>query len=52
MSTLLIAVGISVGVLGVLPRAGGWMAWVKRAYALIRLIMAEYYLVRMGGLLI
>jgi thiol:disulfide interchange protein DsbD len=52
MCTLLIAVGISVGVLGVLPRAGGWMIWVKRVFALIMLIMAEYYLVRMGGLLI
>jgi cytochrome c-type biogenesis protein len=52
MCTLLIAVGISVGVLGVLPRAGTWMIWVKRIFALIMLIMAEYYLVRMGGLLI
>jgi thiol:disulfide interchange protein DsbD len=52
MCTLLIAVGISVGVLGVLPKAGGWMIWVKRLFALIMLIMAEYYLVRMGGLLI
>lgn len=52
MCTLLVAVGISVGVLGVLPRAGAWMIWVKRLFALIMLIMAEYYLVRMGGLLI
>ena len=43
---------ISVGVLGVLPRAGAWMIWVKRLFALIMLIVAEYYLVRMGGLLI
>jgi thiol:disulfide interchange protein DsbD len=52
MCTLLIAVGISVGVLGVLPRAGGWMLWVKRIFAVVMLIVAEYYLVRMGGLLI
>jgi thiol:disulfide interchange protein DsbD len=52
MCTLLIAVGISVGVLGVLPKAGSWMVWVKRLFALIMLIMAEYYLVRMGGLLV
>ena len=52
MCTLLIATGISVGVLGVLPRAGGWMVWVKRVFALIMLVMAEYYLVRMGGLLV
>ena len=52
MCTLLVAVGISVGVLGVLPKAGAWMIWVKRLFALIMLIVAEYYLVRMGGLLI
>ncbi|MGQ0714387.1 MAG: cytochrome c biogenesis protein CcdA [Gemmatimonadaceae bacterium] len=52
MCTLLIAVGISVGVLGVLPRAGTWMLWVKRIFAVVMLIVAEYYLVRMGGLLI
>jgi thiol:disulfide interchange protein DsbD len=52
MCALLIAVGISVGVLGVLPRAGAWMIWVKRIFAVVMLIMAEYYLVRMGGLLI
>lgn len=52
MCTLLIATGISVGVLGVLPRAGTWMIWVKRAFALVMLVMAEYYLVRMGGFLV
>lgn len=52
MCTLLIATGISVGVLGVLPGAGTWMIWVKRAFALVMLVMAEYYLVRMGGFLV
>jgi len=35
-----------------LPRAGPWMLWVKRAFALILLGVAEYYLVQMGTLLI
>jgi len=34
-----------------LPRAGPWMLWVKRAFALILLGVAEYYLVQMGMLL-
>jgi thiol:disulfide interchange protein DsbD len=35
-----------------LPRAGPWMLWVKRGFALILLGVAEYYLVQMGKLLI
>jgi thiol:disulfide interchange protein DsbD len=35
-----------------LPRAGPWMLWVKRAFALILLGVAEYYLVSMGQVLI
>jgi len=35
-----------------LPRAGPWMLWVKRAFALILLGVAEYYLISMGQVLI
>jgi thiol:disulfide interchange protein DsbD len=35
-----------------LPRAGPWMLWVKRAFAVILLGVAEYYLVSMGQVLI
>ena len=35
-----------------LPRAGPWMLWVKRAFALILLGVAEYYLIGMGQLII
>ena len=31
-----------------MPRAGTWMVWVKRVFALAMLVMAEYYLVKMG----
>lgn len=52
MCTLLVAVGLSSGALSRLPRAGNWMLWVKRFFALLMLGVAEYYLVQMGQLLI
>jgi cytochrome c-type biogenesis protein len=51
MSTLLIVVGLFSGSVARLPRAGPWMVWVKRAFAAMTLVGAEYYLVHMGGLL-
>ena len=52
MCALLVAVGLSAGALGRLPRAGAWMVWVKRVFALVMLIVAEWYLVQMGKLLV
>ncbi|MHB1222804.1 MAG: cytochrome c biogenesis protein CcdA [Gemmatimonadaceae bacterium] len=52
MCALLVAVGLSAGALGRLPRAGAWMLWVKRVFALLMLVVAEWYLVEMGKLLI
>ena len=52
MCTLLIVVGLFSGTLARLPRAGAWMVWIKRLFALIMLGVAEYYLVQMGLLLI
>ena len=52
MCVLLVAVGLSAGSLTRLPRAGAWMLWVKRAFALIMLGVAEYYLITMGALLL
>jgi cytochrome c-type biogenesis protein len=52
MCTLLVVVGLSAGSLQRLPRAGLWMVWVKKAFALVMLGVAEYYLVKMGQLLI
>jgi cytochrome c-type biogenesis protein len=51
MTALLIAVGLSGGVLVALPRAGRWMLWVKRGGGMLLIVMAEYYLVRMGSVL-
>jgi thiol:disulfide interchange protein DsbD len=52
MCALLVLVGIFSGSIARLPRAGPWMVWVKRGFALIMLGVAEYYLVQMGQLLI
>jgi cytochrome c-type biogenesis protein len=51
MCALLVVVGLSAGTFARLPRAGAWMLWVKRAFALIMLGAAEYYLVKMGQVL-
>lgn len=52
MCTLLVLVGLSSGTLARLPRAGKWMVWVKRFFALVMIAVAEYYLVKMGQLII
>jgi cytochrome c-type biogenesis protein len=52
MCTLLVLVGLFSGTVARLPRAGEWMVWIKRIFALIMLAVAEYYLVQMGLLLI
>ena len=52
MCTLLVAVGFSSGILARLPRAGYWMVWIKRGFALLMLGAAEYYLIKMGQLII
>jgi cytochrome c-type biogenesis protein len=52
MCTLLVVVGLSSGALSRLPRAGNWMVWVKRLFAVLMLGVAEYYLIEMGKLLI
>ena len=52
MCALLVIVGLSTGGLARLPRAGAWMLTVKKIFALVMLGAAEYYLVKMGQLLI
>ena len=52
MTALLVAVGLSSGTIARLPKAGLWMVWIKRAFALVMLGVAEYYLIEMGKLLI
>jgi thiol:disulfide interchange protein DsbD len=52
MCALLVVVGLGMGALVRLPRAGAWMVWVKRGFALLMLGVAEWYLIQMGQLLI
>ena len=52
MCALLVAVGVSTGAVARLPRAGMWMTRVKKLFALVMLGVAEYYLIKMGQLLI
>lgn len=48
MTTLLIVIGLSAGAVSSLPRSGVWMTWIKRAFGLVMLGVAEYYLIKMG----
>jgi cytochrome c-type biogenesis protein len=52
MCALLVVVGLSSGAIARLPRAGAWMLWVKRLFALVMIGVAEYYLVKMGQLIL
>jgi thiol:disulfide interchange protein DsbD len=52
MSALLVVAGAFSGLLTRLPRPGGWMLWVKRGFALVMIGAAEYYLFKMGQLVI
>lgn len=52
MCALLVAVGLSSGALARLPKAGLWMVRIKTVFAILMLGVAEYYLVKMGQLLI
>jgi cytochrome c-type biogenesis protein len=52
MCTLLVAIGASSGAIARMPRAGVWMLTVKRVFGIIMLGVAEYYLVKMGQVLI
>ena len=52
MCALLVAIGVSSGSLSRLPRAGEWMVRIKKIFGLVMLAVAEYYLVKMGQVLL
>jgi thiol:disulfide interchange protein DsbD len=52
MCALLVFVGVSSGALARLPRSGTWMVGIKRGFGFVMLGVAEYYLIKMGQLLI
>lgn len=43
MTAVLAAVGIFAGTVTVIPKAGRWMVWVKKAAGVVMLVMAGYY---------
>ncbi len=48
MTAILVLAGVFSGVLSGLPRAGAWMAWIKKGAGVVLLGMAEYYFIQMG----
>jgi thiol:disulfide interchange protein DsbD len=48
MTALLILIGVFSGTVARLPRAGRWMAWIKKGAGVVLLGMAEYYFIQMG----
>ncbi len=52
MCTLLVVVGVSSGAMSRLPRAGMWMVRIKKFFGFVMLGVAQYYLIKMGQLLI
>lgn len=52
MCALLVLVGVFSGTVARLPRSGAWMTWIKRGFGFLMLAAAEYYLIKMGQLLI
>ncbi len=52
MCALLVVVGVSSGSAAGLPKAGVWMLRVKRFFGFVMLGVAEYYLIKMGQVLL
>ena len=52
MCAVLVVVGVSSGSMSKLPRAGAWMLRVKRFFGFVMLGVAEYYLIKMGQVLL
>ena len=48
MTAVLVVVGLFSGAIAALPRAGAWIAWIKKAAGVVLLLMAEYYFVKAG----
>ena len=48
MTAVLAVVGVFSGTLAALPKPGPWMVWIKRAAAVVLLLVAEYYFIQLG----
>ncbi len=52
MGLLLIAVGTFSGLVAALPRSGGWMVKIKKAMGFLMIALGEYFLIKMGQLML
>jgi cytochrome c-type biogenesis protein len=52
MCALLVVIGVSSGGAARIPKAGAWMMRVKRVFGFVMLGVAEYYLIKMGQVLL
>jgi cytochrome c-type biogenesis protein len=52
MGLLLILVGTFSGVMAALPKSGEWMVKIKKAFGIIMIGLGEYFLIKMGELLL
>lgn len=50
MCSLLVLIGLSTGLAARLPKAGVWMMWVKRGFAVMMIGASQYYLIQAGKL--
>jgi len=48
MTAVLVVVGLASGTIAAMPKSGMWMVWVKRGFAVVMLVMAEYYFIKAG----
>ena len=52
MGTILMLVGTFSGVMAVLPKSGEWMVKIKKALGVMMIGLGEYFLIKMGQLII
>jgi thiol:disulfide interchange protein DsbD len=52
MGTLLIVLGTFTGLLANLPRAGGWMVIIQKAFGWVLIALGEYFLITAGQFMI
>ena len=52
MGFLLILIGTFAGLLTSLPRSGDWMVRIKKGFGIMMIIVGEYFLIKMGQLMI
>jgi thiol:disulfide interchange protein DsbD len=52
MGFLLILIGTFAGLLTSLPRSGDWMVRIKKGFGIMMIIVGEYFLIKMGQLII